>query len=161
MDWVAGHLDLAWIQHPIIQRVIAARIAAHHSHNWRGVPALLDAFDGDEHETARNLIIEAVAEEHRKVDLGQNIIWGILQLKHDYISRQLSALQLLLTQPELSEEESINLTRQKMELSSVQKRLAALRNSDLAKRLSESEAQELLKERNALRASSQQTFPPP
>ena len=113
MDWVAQHLDLAWLQHPTVKRVVAARIAAHSSHNWRGVPALIDDLDD---EAARSLITEAVAEEHRKGDLALNIIGAVQELRNDQNTRQLAALKFRLAQPGLTEADAVKILHEQAAL---------------------------------------------
>ena len=111
-DWLAHHLDLAWIQHATIKRIIAARIAAHASHNWRGVPGLIDDLDDD---GARSLVTEAVAEEHGKGDLASNIAGAVLQLRNGFIERELLALRLRSNEPHLTDAERDELARRQQQ----------------------------------------------
>jgi len=120
MDWVAQRLDLAWLQHPGVKKIIAACLSAHTSHNWRGVPGLIDDLDDD---TARALVTEAVAEEYHKdesdgrsEDLTRNIVEAVRQLRSDHLDRQLAALQFRLAQPGLSEAEMVRILNEQSEL---------------------------------------------
>ncbi|MEY2407865.1 MAG: primase [Verrucomicrobiota bacterium] len=120
MDWVAQHLDLAWLRHGALKRIIAARIAAHTSHNWRGVPGLIDDLDDDE---TRALITEAVAEEYqpentldRSAGLNRNIVEAIRQLRTDHVDRQLNALKLHLSKPGLEESAMVKILQEQSAL---------------------------------------------
>lgn len=113
MDWVARHLDLAWLQHPTVKRVIAARIAAHDSHNWRGVPALIDDLDDP---AASALITEAVAEEHRKGDFGLNIIGAVQKLRVACLETRLGELQAYLGRPDVSAADAVRASQEVKEL---------------------------------------------
>ena len=102
IDWVAQHLDVNWLQHPDVRRVVAARLAAHADHSWHGVPGLLGRF---EDEAAHSLITEAVAEDHSRENLSHKITGTVQLLRNDYVDRQLVALKLRLAQSGLPETE--------------------------------------------------------
>ena len=40
-DWLAEHLDLAWIQHPGVRQVLTRRLDAHARAEWTGAAGLL------------------------------------------------------------------------------------------------------------------------
>ena len=113
MDWVAQHLDLNWLEHATVKRILAARVAAHSSHNWRGVPGLIDDLDDVK---AGALITQAVAEEHKKGDVGRNIIEAVRLLRSDHFDRQLASLKLRLAQPGLSEADTVQILREQADL---------------------------------------------
>ena len=113
MDWVAHHLDLHWLQHPDVTRILAGRVAMHNDQTWRGVPSLLDSF---EDEAARNLITEAAAEEHPTAELGRNIIATVQLLRNDFYDRQLAELKIKLAQSDLPEPEQHRILQQQAEL---------------------------------------------
>ena len=113
MGWAAQHLDLNWLQHPVVKRIIAGRLAAHANETWRGLPALIDAMDDD---AARDLITEAVAVEQKKSDIGRNIVEAVRLLRTDHIDRQLAALKVRLAHPELPEAEAMEILREQAEL---------------------------------------------
>jgi hypothetical protein len=111
IDWLAAHLDLEWIVHPVVRRIIGARLAAHGDGSWRGVPALCDAL-GD--PAAARLITEATtagvglvrddAEEMRQ-HLTRNIVEAVRRLRADYLDRRLAAARQRMAQPGLTPEE--------------------------------------------------------
>jgi len=122
MDWLARHLDLAWIQHPTVKRIIASRIAAHASHNWRGIPGLIDDLDDND---ASALVTEAVAEEYRNKKnegekrsavLAHNIVEAVQELRSTHIERQLAANKIRLNQPGLSTTDAEKILRENIDL---------------------------------------------
>ena len=113
MDWVAQHLDLGWLEHATVKRVLAARVSAHTSSNWRGVPGLIDDLDD---AVASALITQAAAEEHTKGDMGRNIVEAIRLLRDAHFERQLTTLKRRLAQPGLSESDTVQILREQADL---------------------------------------------
>ena len=113
MEWVAHHLDLNWLQHPAVRSILAARVSMHTDQTWRGVPSLLDTFEDDE---ARNLIMEAAAEEHPTAELGRNIVETIRLLRNDCYDRQIAGFKIKLAQSDLPEAEQHRILQQQSEL---------------------------------------------
>ena len=119
MDWVLGHLDLSWIEHPGVRQIIAARLSAHETGSWQGVPALLDQCAED---SARSLITEAIAEDHPKETLEKNIVGAVLKLRNDSLDRQLAGLTRRLGQPGLSQPDLVAIEQQKVALREARRR---------------------------------------
>jgi len=113
LDWVVQNLDLNWIQHPIVRRVVTVRLNAHSNQSWRGVPALIDEM---EDAAAASLITEAVTHGQSTTELSRNLIETVRMLRSDFIDRQLAALKLRLAQPGLSEEETVAILTHQSEL---------------------------------------------
>ena len=113
MDWVSQHLDPRWIQHPAVRRSAEARIHAHQSHSWRGVPALIDELQDD---AAASLITQAVADGKGSSDLSRNITEAIRMLRNDWADRRLSALKLRIGQPGLLESDAVAIINEQGEM---------------------------------------------
>jgi len=113
LNSIAPHLDANWIQHPVARRVVAARLEAHASQTWRGVPALMDQL---EDPAAASLISEAVAGSRQTADLSRNLIETVRMLRNDSIDRRLTALKLRLAQPGLLEQEAVAILNEQNEL---------------------------------------------
>ena len=113
MDWVSQHLDPQWIQHPAVRRSAEARIQAHQSHSWRGVPALIDELQDD---AAASLITQAVADGKGSSDLSRNITEAIRMLRNDWADRRLSALKLRIGQPGLLESDAVAIINEQGEM---------------------------------------------
>lgn len=113
MDWVSQHLDPQWIQHPAVRRAAEARIHAHQSHSWRGVPALIDELQDD---AAASLITQAVADGKGSSDLSRNITEAIRMLRNDWADRRLAALKLRIGQPGLLESDAVAIINEQGEM---------------------------------------------
>jgi len=113
VEWVARHLDLNWLQHATVRRIISARLAAHAEQSWRGVPQLLaECAEAEE----QSLITQAVAEELPSENLSVKVAETVRLLRNDFLDRQLASLRLRLAQPGLSEPEALGILRQQAEL---------------------------------------------
>ena len=116
LEWVAAHLDPAWLQHPLVSRIVTARIEAQHNETWRGVAAFLDDF---EDEASRSLITEASFEDRNMASpeallKGEGNKMGTVQtLRNDYIDRQIAEMQKRLTQPDLPDDQIQQFDQQK------------------------------------------------
>jgi DNA primase len=110
---VAPHLDVTWIQHPVVRRVVTARLEAHRKQTWRGVPALMDEL---EDPVAASLISEAVTEGRPTADLSRNLTETVRLLRNDSIDRQLAGLKLRLAQPGLLEPDAVAILNEQAQL---------------------------------------------
>ena len=113
VEWLATRFDLNWLEHPVIRRIIEARLAAHRNQSWRGVPGLIDDLNDD---SAQSLITEAVAEHLPVENLGRQLRETVLMLRNGCIDRQLTALTLRVAQPGIAESDVIAIERQKVQL---------------------------------------------
>ena len=111
--WLAGHLDLSWLQNPSVRKIIAACLEAQADHSWNGVPALLSKF---EDPAIRSLVTQAVAENFSSENLAQKIIDTVRLLRNDSIDRQLTALTLRLVQPGITPTEHVEIETEKSRL---------------------------------------------
>jgi DNA primase len=110
---VAPHLDVTWIQHPVVRRIVAARLEAHTKRTWRGVPALMDEL---EDPVAASLISEVATEGRPTTDLSRNLTETVRLLRNDSIDRQLAGLKLRLAQPGLSEPDAVAILNEQAQL---------------------------------------------
>ena len=124
IEWVAAHLDPAWLQHPLVSRIVTARIEAQHHETWRGVAAFLDDF---EDEASRSLITEASFEDRNMASpeamlKGEGAKMGTVQtLRNDYIDRQIADMQKKLIQPDLPDDQILQCDQQKRRLRELKK----------------------------------------
>lgn len=106
--WVAEHIDLQWIAHPQVRRIVALRLEAQRNQTWRGLPAFLDVL---QEASEQRLVTEAASEQRVLSDLettlkGQGSKRGTLEeLRNNFCERELSELQRLENKPELAVEE--------------------------------------------------------
>jgi hypothetical protein len=113
VEWVGQNLNLDWLQHPVVRRIVSARLALQADQSWQGVPGLLEHCEDPE---AQSLITQAVAAELPSENLSLKIAETVRLLRNDFLDRQLGALRLRLTQPGLPEAEGIGILRQQAEL---------------------------------------------
>lgn len=113
MDWVAANLDVTWIAHPVVRRVVEARLRAHSEGTWRGVPGLMDALDD---AAANGLITEAVTEGDLPGDITRNLMESIRMLRNVAVDRRMAELKLRLAQPGVLESEAVAVLNEQSEL---------------------------------------------
>jgi DNA primase len=113
VGWVAEHLDLNWLQHPAVQRAVAARLDAQKNASWRGVPALIDEL---EDSAIASLITEAVTEGQSSAELSRNLTETVRLLRADFIDRELATLKLRLAQPGLLESDAVAILNEQAQL---------------------------------------------
>lgn len=113
MDWVAAHLDPAWIQHAEVQHILRQRLAAHGNQTWQGLAAFLDEFDSGE---AQNLITEASTEEREIPDPARQLNDLVMRLRNQFLDRQLAALTHRSSLPETDDAERLELLCQQQRL---------------------------------------------
>lgn len=113
VEWVAAHLDPAWVQHALVQNILRQRLAAHANQTWRGLAAFLDEFESVE---AQSLITEASSEEREIPEPARQLKDLVTRLRNQFIDRQLAALTHRGGLPETGDEERLELLRQQQQL---------------------------------------------
>jgi DNA primase len=101
--WTAGHLDVAWVQHPVVRRVLERRLAAHNEGAWHGVPAMLGDFAAD--PAAQQLITEAVSERREVPNRVQQLQDAVKRLRDQALDREIAQLTQRINDPALSDAE--------------------------------------------------------
>ena len=112
VGWSALHLDVNWLAHPFVRQIVADRIAAQSKETWQSVGAFLDGFESSE---IRSLITEAVAEERKIPNPEMQLADLVLKLRNQFFDRQLAASILRAAQPQISDEEKIQLLHEQQE----------------------------------------------
>ncbi|MHB8520364.1 MAG: DNA primase [Limisphaerales bacterium] len=113
VGWVSGHLEPEWLQHPLVKRIVTARLAAHQGQSWRGVaPFLAELPD----PAAGSLISEAVSDQRPIPNRPQQLADILKRLRDESLDRQLSQLAQRIGDPQLADAERLQLQRRQMEL---------------------------------------------
>jgi DNA primase len=120
--WVALHLDVNWLAHPLVRQIVAARIAACEHGTWH---SLAEFLDGMESPALRSLITGAAAEERPLPNPETQIADVVLKIRNQFIDQQITSLTQKLSHPEAADEA-------RMEFLHEQQRLRALKRSPLA-----------------------------
>ena len=137
VPWLAVHLDLAWVQHPLAKQIVQKRLAAQSSQSWTSLAAFLAECETPE---LRNLVTEVAVEgrmppspaqqpagltirpatelEKAKGEASpaQHLADVTLRLRNQAIDRQIAALGQRASQPNLPESEAPELLRRQQEL---------------------------------------------
>src|SRR5947207_2257384 len=102
LPWAVAHLDLNWVQHGSVRRIISLRLGTQADGQHPNVTALLaEITDG----AARGLITEAVAEQRAVPNRPQQLADIAKRLRDQSLDRQLAGLKLRMNQPDLTDAE--------------------------------------------------------
>jgi DNA primase len=110
---LARLVQLDWLTHAGIRRLLTLRLAAHADQNWSGPASLLGELEDD---YLRNLATEAMAEDRELPNPAQQLTDVLTRLRNQGIDRQLAELTQHLHQPGLEEAEQHDLLRQQQAL---------------------------------------------
>lgn len=110
---IQSQLDLSWLQHPQVRQIITLRLDAQHQGTWQGVAAFLTNCETVE---MRALITESTTQDRPIPDPDRQLTDVLLQLRNQFIDRQLTAIKQRVGQPDLAETEQVDLLRQQQEL---------------------------------------------
>jgi DNA primase len=111
--WVALHLEVNWIAHPLARKIVGQRLAAQTRETWKSVAAFLDECEAPE---MRSLVTEAVAEDRKIPNPEQQLADVALRLRNQFLDRQLAALTHKISQPEIPHAEQNELLREREKL---------------------------------------------
>ena len=111
--WVAAHLDVSWISHPLTRQIVTQRLAAETAGTWQSLGAFLDACDS---AGMRSLITEAVAEERKIPNLEQQMADMVLRLRNQFLDQRIAALTHQASQPVIAETDRIACLREQQQL---------------------------------------------
>ncbi len=120
-DLVAGaalHLDVNWISHPLVRKIVTQRLAAQTNETWKSLGAFLGECELPE---MQGLITEAVAGDRKIPNPEQQLGDVVLKLRNQFLDRQIAALTQKISQSGVPEAEQNECLRQQQELR-VQKR---------------------------------------
>ena len=111
--WVALHLDVNWISHPLVRQIVEKRLAVQTHESWKNLAAFLDECESPE---MRGLVTEAAAEDRKIPNPDQQLGDVVLKLRNQFLDRQIAASIQRASQPETSETDRMELLRQQQEL---------------------------------------------
>ena len=122
VGWIAAHLELDWLVHPMVRKIVGQRLAAEEGGSWPGLAAWLSQLD---HPGWQSLITEILADNRPVRDVqtllkGSSVRDGAVKILRDkHIELQLVALNQRLLTPDLNEDDQrqvLMLTQQLREL---------------------------------------------
>jgi DNA primase len=118
-DWAAAHLDPDWIEHALVKQIVRQRLEAHHSRTWNTLAGFLAQCGSPEIQT---LVTEATAAERPMPNPEQQLKDMALKLRNQFISRKQAVLMQQINQPDLTDEQRLDLLRQQQELRQLKSR---------------------------------------
>ncbi len=111
--WTALHLDVNWIANPIVQQIIEQRLAAQKNETWKNLAAFLDECASLE---MKSLTTEAVAQDRKIPNPETQLADVTLKLRNQFLDRQIAALTQKASQPEISEDQKLELLHEQQKL---------------------------------------------
>jgi len=109
----ALHLDLNWIQNPLVRQIVGQRLAAQANENWQSLAAFLDGCESPE---ARSLVTEAVAEERKIPNPELQLADVVLKLRNQFFDRQIATFTQKASQPQIGDAEKNELLCERQKL---------------------------------------------
>ncbi len=100
--WLAEHLDLDWLTHPLVRQILSARLVTAEQGTWQNLAAFLDACGS---EFMRGLITEAVADGRALPNPQTQMADVVLKLRNQFIDQQVSVFTQRAGMPESSDTE--------------------------------------------------------
>ena len=124
--WLATHLNLEWIPHAPVREIISRRLAAETSGNWHGLAPFLSECESPALQAlitetlTGELVVNNDGTRHQKkakldINLAQ-VEKAALDLRNQFLDRQLAALTQRAAQPDLSDDARLELLRQQQEI---------------------------------------------
>ena len=111
--WVAAHLDVHWLAHPLVRQIVDARLAAHEQGTWHGLAKFLD---GHESAEQRSLVTEAVTVERKIPNPETQLADVTLKLRNQFFDQRLGELMQKIGRPETSDAQKIEFLHEQQQL---------------------------------------------
>lgn len=109
-DWLAAHLDAAWVQHAGVREVVSLRLAADRNQAWTGPAALLGQITN---EGTRGFVSELLAEARRVPNPSQQIQDIVLKLRNQALEREMGSLLQQATAPDTDDTARVQLLQRR------------------------------------------------
>jgi len=132
VDWIAAHLDLEWLAHPVVREIVTGRLRLEQAHSWPGVSAWLSEMDNP---GWRNLITGLLVDNRPLPNpeawlKGSPTRGGVVKnLRDNYIDRQLAALNQRLASAAADDAATLDLLQQKARFNQLKQQPLAPRNA--------------------------------
>jgi DNA primase len=100
VPWLAAHLDVNWLAHPLVRQIVDARLAAHEHGTWHSLAEFLNDYES---ALSRSLVTEAVAEDRKIPNPETQLADVTLKLRNQFLDQRLGELMHKIGQPESSD----------------------------------------------------------
>lgn len=114
----ALRLDPAWMQHPLVRKILERRLDSARDGSWKGLGAFLDSCDSPE---MRNLVTQAATEERTILNPVQQLLDVLLRLRNQFIDRELALLSRQVTLPETEDAVRLEILRRQHQLRQIKR----------------------------------------
>jgi DNA primase len=130
VEWAGNQVHPEWFQNAAVQKIFNRRLELHRANGWLGISAFLGDV-GDEQQIITKVIAGELIDRNadgtplasRKQNLsGKQILDVATKLRNQFIERSLAMLKHRANQPELSDEERVELLKQQQELREMKRR---------------------------------------
>jgi len=128
-DWAVARLDLNWVQHAVVRRIICARLAAQPNGRWPSATTLLAELDD---ATARSLVTEALSEQREIPNRSQQLADITKRLRDQCVDRQLAHLAQRMNQPDAPDSDRVELLKQQQALRQLKQQPLVVRQANPA-----------------------------
>jgi DNA primase len=119
VSWLAAHLDVNWLAHPLVRQIAEARLAAQEHETWHN---LADFLDNCESAEQRNLVTETAAEDRKIPNPETQLADVTLKLRNQFLDQRLGELMQKIGRLETSDAQKIEFLHEQQRLKQ-QKRL--------------------------------------
>jgi DNA primase len=113
VSWLAAHLDVNWLAHPLVRQIVDARLAAHEHGTWHSLAEFLNDYES---ALSRSLITEAVAEDRKIPNPETQLADVTLKLRNQFLDQRLGELLHKIGQPESSDARKIEFLHEQQNL---------------------------------------------
>jgi hypothetical protein len=111
--WTAQHLDLNWLSHPLVRRIVEQRLHTQKNGSWSNLGAFLDHCDSAE---MRSLVTECATEDRKMPNPEKQLADIVLKMRNQSLDRQIATVTQKAGLPEISDAERIELLREHTKL---------------------------------------------
>ncbi len=129
VEWIAAHLDLEWIAHPVVRAIVTERIRIEETQSWPGVGPWISEL---ENPGWQNLVTELLVDKRPMRNPEESVRGSptrdgvVKNLRDNYIDRQLAALNQRFESGKLDDATTLDLLQKKARLNQLkQQPLAA------------------------------------
>lgn len=114
LEWLAAHLDFAWIQDDRVRELLELRLHQNEDGTWSSPPQVLRHLDHNPH--AQDLLTEVTTEARAIKEPLKVLTDSLLRLRNQSIDREIAGIANERGAPDISPERFAQLTRRHFEL---------------------------------------------
>ncbi len=111
--WLALHLDLQWLRHPLVRELVSRRMELHRTSNWHSPAAFLSEL---EENALRGLASEAMSDSRTIPNPVQQLSDLVTRLRNAWLDDRIAQTSMRSAVPSLSESERNALLQELLQL---------------------------------------------